>query len=298
MSNERKKVRATSQSSVSPPAAAPAAAPTLSSRRKALLLISGGMVLTGFVAWFFWSNPLASNRKDAAKLPDIPTAGLDATAATLIQQHLDAVGAAPRSASAWGKLGAVLKSFGFREQAIHCLAEAERLDPKEPRWPYLQAMLRSSEAAPAAIEKLRKAVRLCGNDPEMPRLRLARLLAETGKEDEAREQLRQLLGAKPNFGPARMLMAQIDQGNGKWDDAMRMAKGATTNVYTARAAWNLLSALHRRRGDTNAAEFASRRAAAVTKRCSQPERSRAELSDGRTRRRCRSARYSTGKGAS
>jgi tetratricopeptide (TPR) repeat protein len=105
----------------------------------------------------------------------------------------------------------------------------------------------------------------------MPRLRLARLLAETGAEAEAREELGQLLRAKPDSGPARILMAQINQARGEWDHALAMAKAGTTNPYTARAAWTLLSALHRRQGDTNAAEFASRRAAAVTPDAAWPD---------------------------
>jgi len=233
--------------------------------RVTVLIAVGLVVIVGALASFIWTRPAP------AELPEISTAGLDATAAVLIQRHVDEVRAAPRSGGAWGKLGAILKSFGFREQAGHCLAEAEKLDPKEPRWPYLQATLRSTEPASVAVAKLRRTVALCGNDPEMPRLRLARLLAESGGEPKAREELQHLLRAKPNSGPARLLMAQISQARGEWDHALALASGCTTNPYTARAAWTLLSSLHRRRGDTNAAEFASRRAAAVTPDAAWPD---------------------------
>ena len=205
------------------------------------------------------------NRTHPADLPQIQTARLDPTVVNLIQGQVAKVRSVPRSGEAWGKLGALLKSFGFREDAGRCLAEAERLDPKEPRWPYLQATLRISEPS-VALAKLRRTVALCGNEPEMPRLRLARLLAENGEPDAALQELRQLLRAKPNSGPAQMLMAQIIQSGSSSSvaQAMELAKASTTNPYTARSAWTLLSALHRRNGDTNAAASAARRAAAVT----------------------------------
>ncbi len=219
----------------------------------AVLLIIGGAI----------SGALWLRQRGSSEPPNVPMDGLDATTIALIQVHTDQVRDTPRSGTAWGKLGSILKSFGFREQAIACLAEAERLNSREPRWPYLQATLQIGEAS-IAIPKLHRTVALCGNDPEMPRLRLARLLAETGDADKARDELQQLLRARPNSGPARILMAQTSQTLGDWERALDLARTSVTNPYTARTAWTLLSTLHRRRGDTNAAEFASRRAAAIT----------------------------------
>src|SRR5688572_17815800 len=189
-------------------------------------LILGLVILTVLaiaIASFFWVG-----RGVPAEPPSIPTTGLDPAAATLIQQHLAAVRADRRSGDAWGKLGALLKSFGFREPSAQCLAEAERLDRKNPRWPYLQATLRGADEPSFAVEKLRRTVKLCGNDPEMPRLRLARLLAETGQPDQARQELERLLKANPNSGPARLSLAQLSEAN----DATALAKIAATNVYT------------------------------------------------------------------
>ena len=191
-------------------------------------------------------------------VPDIPTVSLDPAAAKLIQQHIDAVRSNPRSGDAWGKLGGVLKSYNFREQAQVCLTEAKRLERKNPRWPYFLAILGVEPET-----NLRRAVALCGNDPEMPRLRLARLLAESGQQNEARAEVRELLRAKPGSAPARLLLAQISSSSNEVNDAIGFAKICTTNAYTARSAWTLLSSLHRRQGDTNAADFASRRATAA-----------------------------------
>ena len=190
------------------------------------------------------------------RLPNIPTAGLDPAAAKLIQQHLDEVRAKPRSADAWGKLGALLKSYTFREQAETCLSQAARLDDKNPRWPYLLGTLGVDP-----LRNFRRAIALCGNEPEMPRLRLARLLAESGQPDAARSELQDLLRAKANSAPARLLLAQMSKDT---KEAIAMAQACATNSYTARSAWTLLSTLYRRQGNTNAADLASRRAAAST----------------------------------
>ena len=118
-------------------------------------------------------------------LPDIPTAQLDAPSARLVQQHQDAVRADPRSAIGWGKLGALLRSFEFRAEARRCFEVAARLDPKDPRWPCFLGVMLAAESPAEAVTRLQRSVALSGNEFEMPRLRLARLLAESGRADEA-----------------------------------------------------------------------------------------------------------------
>ena len=182
--------------------------------RRILVVIGLSLAIFGvFAAW--WSIGRIGSPASRAELPQIETAGLDATATALIGQYLEKVRKAPRDGEAWGSLGAVLKSFGFRDEAGQCLTRAERLDPKQPRWPYLQATLRTDEPISLRIAKLRRATDLSGNEPEMPRLRLAQLLAEMGQEDAALEELRQLLHAKPACIPARLLTAHIHQARGQ-----------------------------------------------------------------------------------
>jgi tetratricopeptide (TPR) repeat protein len=243
-----------------------------SARRKptrlGLFVTVGVLLVTGTIAWL-WLSRWAGN--PVMPVPEVPIADLEPTAAELIRRHLDMVRAAPRSGDAWGKLGALLKSFGYRDQALACLKEAERLDPREPRWPYLQVSLSTGGPTAVTIERLRRAVARCDNDPEMPRLRLVQLLAQAGEERQAREELEQLLRAKPSCGPARMLMAHLSHARDEWDQSFAMANECTTNAYTARSAWTLLAALHRRQGDTNRAEFATGRAAAVSADAAWPD---------------------------
>jgi tetratricopeptide (TPR) repeat protein len=234
------------------------------------LLIGAG---TAFWLWLWLTT---------SPLPIISTAQLDASSSTLIQQHTNAVRKAPRSGAAWGRLGGVLRSYEFREEARYCLETAQRFDPKEPRWPYLQGLLLVHTAPEEAMAGLRRAVELCGNEPEAPRLRLARLLAEQGQWADAQRELRELLRAKPENPSALLTLALVAQARGELTNAVALAGRCTTHAYTARAAWTLLGSLHQRLGDTNAAWFASRKAATVAPDVPAPDPFEAEFRQLRT----------------
>jgi tetratricopeptide (TPR) repeat protein len=191
----------------------------------------------------------------------IPSAALSAETAALISKFREAVRQAPNSGFKWGQLGGVLKSSGFPAQAATCLAEAARLEPDNPRWPYLQATLPTDDSA--AIAHLQRTVQLCQNSPEYPRLLLARRLTEANQETEARRHAEELLQARPDCLPARLLLAQLRQAKGEWQEALQLAIPCLTNPYTARAAWTLAAMAQRQLGDTNAAQLASGKAASL-----------------------------------
>jgi len=209
-------------------------------------------VLVGVVAgWLCWRG------SNSPALPKISNAQLDPTSARVIEKYLDSVRHAPRSGAAWGELGGVLRLFEFREEAGRCFAIAERLNPKEVRWPYLHGLLLATDSPASAIACLRRAVALCGNEPDTPRLRLARLLAEDGQGDKARRELEPLVQARPDHAPALLALAQLAEAAGHSTQAVSLASRCTKDSRTARAAWTLLSVLHQRLGDTNASRNAS-----------------------------------------
>lgn len=244
--------------------------------KRIVWVILAALLLAGGSFWFVRGGG------DAPALPDISTAQLDPVAARLIEQHLDAVRNAPRSGKAWGTLGALLRSFKYREEARRCLEHAEQLDSKEPRWPYLQGLLLSTTSPTEAIARLRQAVALCGNEPEAVRLLLARLLAESGQWAEAQGQLEELFRAKPDCAPASLALAQAALARDAVTEAITLAELATKDRRTARAAWSLLGVLQQRRGDTNAAKRASQRAAALPADAPAPEAFAMETSPARS----------------
>jgi tetratricopeptide (TPR) repeat protein len=110
---------------------------------------------------------------------------------------------------------------------------------------------------------LRKTVALCGNEPEAPRFRLAQLLAEQGRWDEARLEFEPLLAAKPDFAPALLLAARRAHAQNDLDQSISMARRCLDDPRTARSAWFLLGTLLRLKGDAASAEDAVRKAASA-----------------------------------
>jgi tetratricopeptide (TPR) repeat protein len=207
-------------------------------------------------AWF-WTN------RSASSLPEVDLAGLDSAVARTIQQYQREVQTHQRSALAWGNLGSVLQAYHRPKQARLCFSEAERHDPHDPRWPYFQSLSLAIEAPGESLAKLRQTVKLCGSEPEAPRLRLAGLLAETGKWTEAGNEIEELLRAKPDFSPARLLSARHAQALGKIDEAIALAQRCTEDPRTAHSANILLASLYRRQGNASAGTEANRRAATL-----------------------------------
>jgi hypothetical protein len=111
--------------------------------------------------------------RPAPKPPAIETLGLDPATDRQIERTLRELQAAPRSGEAWGKLGSVLMHYEFIPETRQAFAEAERLAPREARWPYLHGLFLATKEPLAAMEKFRRAVELCGNQPDMPRLQRA-----------------------------------------------------------------------------------------------------------------------------
>jgi len=225
-------------------------------RRRSWLIV---LVIVGLsVAVGLWLN-----QRNAPALPQIPLGQLNPAAAALLQERLDAVRAAPKSGPAWGALGATLRVFEFTADAEHCLVVATRLDPKEPRWPYLHGISLALRSPVKAIPLVRRAVSLCGNNPEAPRLRLAALLAENGRDDEARRELETLLRELPNHAPALLKLAYLDNARGDTAAALASTDRCLQDPRTARAAWSLRASLHQRGGDSAAARAAAERAATL-----------------------------------
>jgi tetratricopeptide (TPR) repeat protein len=208
------------------------------------------LLAVGVGAFLLWP------RLRSPALPEIPTAHLDAAAAHLVELHLNQVRASRRSAKAWGELGSVLRSLDIRNHARYCFTIAERLDPRQPRWPYLNGLLAAETAPGESVAALRRAVTLCGNEPDAPRLRLAKALAETGQWEEAEKEWRELLRARSDNAVALLALAHSAQTRGQLFEAVSLASRCTNDIHTARAAWTLLAVVRQRLGDTNAARSA------------------------------------------
>ena len=119
--------------------------------------------------------------------PHVSLAGVDPAVAAAVTAVRDRVVREPKSANAWGALGAILLANEFPADADPCLARAEELDPREPRWPYLRAWGLLPRDREAAMQHLRHALERSGADDKgtAVRLRLAETLLTVGANEEA-----------------------------------------------------------------------------------------------------------------
>lgn len=145
-----------------------------------------GLLLAGAAAgWWWWrSAPPAP--------PEVPLADVEEQIAAAIRVARARVEAAPRSAEAWGHLGRLLYTHNFLPQARECFAHAERLDRREPAYPYLQGICLAPEAPAEAEACYRRALALAdaaGDRDQTIRLRLVELLLADGRLDDAEREL-------------------------------------------------------------------------------------------------------------
>src|SRR6266700_6087155 len=103
------------------------------------------LTLALILAVIAWAGHRLWRREPTPELPSISTAGLDRTIAALVTQAENDIRSAPKSGAAWGKLGMILQGADLKTEARNCFSNAEKFEPKEPRWPYFYGLLVEEE---------------------------------------------------------------------------------------------------------------------------------------------------------
>lgn len=218
---------------------------TVSGRRRwvfGILLavaILGGMV-GGY--YYYWL------RVEIPEPPTVEFANLEPPAAAAIQQARAAVLQSPRSAAAWGRLGVVLAAFKLFSDARACFACAERLDPRDFRWPYLQSQATELND-PEMIPTLERAVEVAPNPPDTVRLDLAEALLAHSRLDEAEQHCREVLRHDSADPRAHLSLARLAFARGRLDESLASLQRAADSPFTQRAACLLLAQIHKAKGD-------------------------------------------------
>ena len=225
----------------------------------ALAVVAGaGLWLRGHVADSSAASAAQPRDEPVAPLSTPPAVDLtdaDPAIVAAVQNARSSVARAPQSAADWGRLGMVLDAHRFYREAIVSFGQAERLDPRDLRWPYYRGVILVEQDFDAAINELRRAAALATNRSDAPELLLADLLLERGSLDEAAERYTALLRATPGHPRANLGLARIAYARGDLPEALtRLRMSSLTDPHTRKAAGQLLSRIQRQQGNLGAAD--------------------------------------------
>ena len=192
--------------------------------------------------------------------PDPKADTLEPAVVASIRRARERVLNEPTSAKAWGDLGEVFFANELLDEARDCFAEAGRLDPKSPRWPYLEAVILVNRGdREGELPYLRRAIDLVGDrDDENPgpRFVLAESLLLLGRREEAEPHIRRVLERKPADPHARFDAGLLAIASEDWEVARGHLLKCLDSPYTRQKCRIQLAAVCRRLGDlTRADEF-------------------------------------------
>jgi len=230
-----------------PVAAAPAPPPAKARRRRRIILVGVLVLAVLGLGWPLW------RWSSAPAPPAVTLTEADPAVVAAIEAARRDVRWSPHSAAAWGHLGELLRAHGYVPESNFCFAQAERLDPGDPRWPYLQGIGVQSADPEAAIGHLERAVARCGNTPDAPRLTLAEVCLQQGRLDEAEGHFRQVLQDDPGNVRAHLGLGRSALERGNPRDAVAHLERSAASRLTEKASRVLLAQAYQQLGDAAAA---------------------------------------------
>jgi tetratricopeptide (TPR) repeat protein len=208
-------------------------------------------VVGGYLAW----------RLSAPAVPLVATDGMDAEVAALIAEARADVTAQPRSAAAWGRLGMVLFGNTLYGESIAVLAQAEKLDPNDPRWPYLCGLALILQRPQEGLDALKRAAAVSRNAHPFA-LRLAEESLKQDRLDEADELFGETL-AGPAAARAFLGQGQILLQRGQPQAAIVLLEQAALDPMAQRVARAALAEAYQRLGRSADADAERKRAQAL-----------------------------------
>jgi tetratricopeptide (TPR) repeat protein len=195
--------------------------------------------------------------------PEVPVVTIDerdSKLAKVVREAREQVEYAPDSAEAWSFYGRVLLVNEVdHEAALVCFNEAERLEPKNPRWPYFAgALLRVDFGKPEeAVPRFERAVALDEKNrqaPLAPRLTLADTLRSLERLDEAEEHYKQVVALEPENPRAHFGLGVLAYRRGDALLSRTHLEACLGSAESRKKAASLLAAVCERMGDKEASE--------------------------------------------
>jgi len=193
--------------------------------------------------------------------PIVNTTEFDRVIAEAIAQARKDILISPRSDKARGHMGMVLLAHEVRSPARVCFEQAAALAPHEPRWPYFLGLAQLVDNPMAAATNLDRAVRLFPENESAPRLRLAEVLLNLGRMEEAEAHYRRVWPRDTNSALAGLGLGKVAVAQDRAAEAINFLNAAVDHPSTRKAAYRLLLNMDQKLGRTNQAEQLARRLA-------------------------------------
>lgn len=199
--------------------------------------------------------------------------GVDPQVAAVVREAQEKVRRSPQSGGAWGLLGMILYAHNFQAQALVCFNEAQRLDRREPRWPYFRGLclLQQDPDPRRAIPALKQAAALTGETLDTPRLLLAETLLSQGRPKEAEPLLRQVLRHDPKNARALLGLGRLALSRGQLNEAHDVLMQSYRSAPRVKATQLLLAQAFQRHGDVRTAAAIVRRTAKLPDQAIWPD---------------------------
>jgi Flp pilus assembly protein TadD len=144
----------------------------------------------------------------------------------------------------------VLHAHAYYHEAVRAYEVAGSLEPQNATWPYLQgvALHEGLADAEAALAPLRRAAELPGR--RLPaRVRLAEVLLQLGRLDQAEAEFKQALAASPGDARVQLGLAQVAADRQDHQTALRYLEALRDSPHARSRACAKRAALHGLLGD-------------------------------------------------
>jgi tetratricopeptide (TPR) repeat protein len=239
--------------------------PAPAKRKRRLLVLAAVVLLAGAAVGGYLLR-----RPRPPAVPTVATEGMDDEVVAAVNEARGRVVAKPDSAYEWGRFGMVLFAQRLYQDCPAVFAEAERLDPAEPRWAYFHGLALMYPEPERAVGFLQRAAGLAPDDMAI-KLRLAEESLKLDRVDEAERLFDAVLLQMPGDPRALLGQGHILCRRGRWQDALGPLRSAAANPTARRAASAALAEAYTRLGDAKAAEEQRRLAADLPPDISWPD---------------------------
>jgi tetratricopeptide (TPR) repeat protein len=216
------------------------------------------MAVTGMVAgasaWYRYRSPSSS----IVVPPEVPSMVTEPEVRNALTKARDRVLVESRSSEAWGELGVLFRAHKILPQANVCFAEAAKLEPRNPRWPYLigidNLLLYTVNAE--AVPYFRTAYSIATDKAEksVARLQLAEALLEQNELEEATKLFLEELSVASDNPRAHFGLGVAAVTRNDIATAIAQLKIAANSPYYRHKASSLLVSCHRQLGNSAEAE--------------------------------------------